>query len=204
MLYLELFLTFFKIGLFTIGGGYAMIPLIQQEMLTKGWILQQDLIDFIGISESTPGPFAINIATFVGMKTSGLLGAVISTFGVVLPSFIIILLIAKFFMNFQDNFYVRGALTGLRPTVVGLVAAAAISVFITNFIPLSIPLPQLFSQMDYLGIVIFVIVAVVYFKKNLHPIKLILLSAGLGIVFYGISEYVVSSGLLGMFTSKGV
>ena len=103
MIVLYLFLTFFKIGLFTIGGGYAMIPMIQQDILSHGWVSQSDLIDFIAISESTPGPFAINIATFVGMSKAGLIGAVSATLGVVLPSFLIILIIAKFFAHFQDR-----------------------------------------------------------------------------------------------------
>ena len=93
MSFLHLFFTFLKI---TIGGGYAMIPLIQSEVLANGWLTQQQLVDFIAVSESTPGPFAINIATFVGMKTYGVLGALATTTGVILPSFVIILLIAKF------------------------------------------------------------------------------------------------------------
>ena len=95
MILLHLFLTFFKIGLFTIGGGYAMIPLIQEEVLQNHWLSFTDLIDFIAVSESTPGPFAVNIATYIGAETAGVLGAVCATVGVVLPSFLIILLVAK-------------------------------------------------------------------------------------------------------------
>ena len=95
MILLHLFLTFFKIGLFTIGGGYAMIPLIQEEVLQNHWLSFTDLIDFIAVSESTPGPFAVNIATYIGAETVGILGAVCATAGVVLPSFLIILLVAK-------------------------------------------------------------------------------------------------------------
>lgn len=90
MIYLELFFTFFKIGLFTFGGGYAMIPMIQQSVVAKGWLTVDEVMSFVGIAESTPGPFAINIATFVGMSQSGILGAVCTTLGVVMPSFIII------------------------------------------------------------------------------------------------------------------
>ena len=89
----ELFVTFFQIGLFTFGGGYAMIPMIQDAVMRKGWMTEQELIDFIAVSESTPGPFAINIATYVGAETQGILGSVCATFGVVLPSFVIILII---------------------------------------------------------------------------------------------------------------
>ena len=101
MQFLQLFFTFVKIGLFTIGGGYAMIPLIQSEVIAHEWLAQQQLVDFIAVSESTPGPFAINIATFVGMQTYGILGALATTIGVVLPSFVIILIIAKFFLSFR-------------------------------------------------------------------------------------------------------
>ena len=94
MIFLELFITFFKIGAFTFGGGYAMLPLIQEEVLSKGWISAESLVNFIAISESTPGPFAVNMATFVGSAQGGFLGAFLATLGVVLPSFIIILIIA--------------------------------------------------------------------------------------------------------------
>ena len=95
MIYLELFLTFLKIGAFTFGGGYAMLPLIQDAVLQNKWSTQEEIIDFIAVSESTPGPFAINMATYVGSQTGGVLGAVCATLGVVLPSFIVILIIAK-------------------------------------------------------------------------------------------------------------
>ena len=108
MIIWELFFTFFKIGLFTFGGGYAMIPMIQDEIVTRGWMSMTQLVDFIAISESTPGPFAVNIATFVGESVSGFSGAFAATFGVILPSFIVILLVAKYFMTFKDNFYVTG------------------------------------------------------------------------------------------------
>ena len=103
MIYIVLFLTFFKIGAFTFGGGYAMLPLIQEEVLKKAWLSQQEIIDFIAVSESTPGPFAVNMATFIGSQTGGILGAVCATLGVVLPSFIIILIVAKCFEVFGTS-----------------------------------------------------------------------------------------------------
>ena len=101
MIFLELFWTFFKIGAFTFGGGYAMLPLIQEAVLSKGWAAPEALINFIAVSESTPGPFAINMATYIGAEQGGILGAFCATLGVVTPSFIIILLVAKFFDKFK-------------------------------------------------------------------------------------------------------
>lgn len=189
----ELFFTFFKIGLFTIGGGYAMIPMIQAEVSEKGWLTMTQLVDFIAIAESTPGPFAVNIATYVGARTLGVGGAALATFGVVLPSFVIILVIARFFMAFQDNQYVKGALNGLRPAVVGLVAAAAFSIAVENLFPrFSFShLPESLSSVNFIGLVVFIIVFLisVFPKKKLHPIFFILISAGLGIVFCMAKEF---------------
>ncbi len=187
MIYLQLLYTFFKIGLFTIGGGYAMIPLIQQEILAHAWATQSELIDFVAISESTPGPFAINVATFVGMHQAGLLGAALATLGVVLPSFLIILFIAKKFIHFQENRYVKAALYGLQPAVVGLIATAALSVFFTNVLGGISPrmlfylhgMP--FISYRSLAIVILITIASRVWKK-LHPIWLILIGGALGIL----------------------
>lgn len=132
MIYWTLFWTFAKVGLFTIGGGYAMIPLIQQELIDRhGWITPEQFTDFVGIAESTPGPFAINIATFSGIHVaeqsgaSPLLGSLCSTGGVVLPSVLIILLIAGAFHYAMRHWAVRAALEGAKPVVVGLIGAAA-------------------------------------------------------------------------------
>ena len=111
MIYFELFYIFFLIGLFTFGGGYAMIPMIQEQVVGKGWMSEAQLTDFIAISETTPGPFAINISTFVGSQTGGILGAVCATLGVILPSFIIILIVSLIISKFLNNRFVKGALT---------------------------------------------------------------------------------------------
>ena len=113
---LHLFLIFLKIGAFTFGGGYAMIPLIQREIVEeKKWISENDLLDMIAISESTPGPLGINMATYVGYTTSGVLGSFVATMGIVLPTVLLVLCIAKFLQSFKDNKYVQGAMYGLRP-----------------------------------------------------------------------------------------
>ena len=135
MIYLELFWTFLKIGAFTFGGGYAMLPLIQAEVLSHGWMDASALVDFIAVSESTPGPFAINIATYVGAETGGIGGALCATLGVVLPSFVCILIVARCFEAFRSSFVVQGCMTGLKPAVVGLIGASVLSVAATVFVP---------------------------------------------------------------------
>ena len=124
MIYLELFYIFLKIGAFTFGGGYAMLPLIQDEVIAHNWIDSQSLIDFIAVSESTPGPFAVNIATYVGAEVGGIFGSFCATLGVILPSFIIILIVAKCFIQFQKSIVIKGCMSGLKPAVVGLIGSA--------------------------------------------------------------------------------
>ena len=122
-IYLESFSTFFRIGLFTLGGGYAMIPLIEEEVVNrKKWVSKEEMLDLIAIAQSCPGVFAINIATFVGYKLRKTRGAIATAFGTALPSFLIILTIALFFSQFKDNPYVAAIFRGIRPAVVALIA----------------------------------------------------------------------------------
>ena len=118
-----LFLTFLKIGAFTFGGGYAMLPLIQAEVVRHGWMSLEELVNFVAVSESTPGPFAINISTYVGTSTAGIPGALCATLGVSLPSIIVILIVARVYDKFRRSRIVEGCLGGLRPATVGLIAA---------------------------------------------------------------------------------
>ncbi len=123
-IYLESFGIFFKIGAFTIGGGYAMIPLIENEIVTKrNWISKEDFLDLLAISQSAPGVLAVNIAIFIGYKLRGIRGSIITSLGTILPSFIIILAIALFFHQFKDNTVVERIFKGIRPAVVALIAA---------------------------------------------------------------------------------
>lgn len=180
MLLLKLFLTFFKIGLCTFGGGYAMVPLIQSEMEAHGWLDERTLVDFIAVSESTPGPIAVNLSTFIGGETAGLPGAVCATLGVVLPSFIVILLVVRFLQRFRESRVVKGALSGLAPAVVGLIAAALLSVCITVFFPAGFSVSVFTAPAFYCAAAIFLLAAVLTFKK-LHPVYVLLLCAALGI-----------------------
>ena len=179
MILLDLFLTFFRIGLFTFGGGYAMIPLISSEVVQRGWLDNQSLMDFIAVAESTPGPFAINIATYIGAETSGIPGSVCATLGVVLPSFIVILIVARFYLAFRKSRAVEGAMTGLRPTVLGLIAAAALSMAITVFFPSGFALK--ITPAITVSLVIFAAALFLILKKKLHPIIIILGSAAAGV-----------------------
>ncbi len=126
--YLQLFKIFFKIGAFTIGGGYAMVPIIEDEIVIKRkWISNEDFVDLLAIAQSSPGILAVNISIFIGYKLKGIKGAIISTLGSILPSFIIILLIAIFFQAFKNNIYVEKMFKGIRPAVVALIAAPTFS-----------------------------------------------------------------------------
>lgn len=172
---LKLFLKFLKIGAFTFGGGYAMIPLIRREIaLREGWIEDKDILDILAVSESTPGPIAVNTATFVGYRVAGPLGAACATVGVVLPSFVIILLVAKFYQAFQTNTLVKGCMNGLRPTVVGMIGASLLSVGASAF-------PAAGGVMQWvLAAVLLAAILVAHWKK-VHPILLIVGSAVVGI-----------------------
>lgn len=182
---LELFGTFFKIGLFTFGGGYAMLPMMQEEVLAHKWVEQSELINFIAVSESTPGPFAINMATYIGTEQAGILGSFFATLGVVLPSFIIILIVAKCYEKFQSSKIVRGCMSGLKPAVVGLIGAAVLSIAGTVLFPSGITAAVFTGVPFYCSVVIFLGMAVLAFKK-VHPILIICLSAVIGIaVGYG-------------------
>lgn len=194
MIYLTLFWTFFKIGLFTFGGGYAMIPLIQSEVIGHGWMTQESIVNFIAVSESTPGPFAVNISTYVGAVTGGFGGAFCATVGVVLPSFLIILAVAKFFSSFQCNRLVKGSMNGLRPAVIGLIGSAAVSVGQTVFLP-SRGMESLFSYATGVSLIVFLLALLAVWKK-LHPIIIIAASAVLGIAGGLLGEAVGCSLLL--------
>ena len=180
MIWIELVLTFLKIGAFTFGGGYAMLPLIQSAVERHGWLTQAEVVDFIAVSESTPGPLAVNMATFVGIRTGGILGAIIATLGIVLPSFIIILIIAKCFEKYKKSKAVGGIMSGLKPAVVGMIGAAFISVARTVFFPAGLSVSVFSSAGFWIFLGLFVVTTVLAFKK-VHPIKIILLSAVIGV-----------------------
>ncbi|MBQ7971767.1 MAG: chromate transporter [Clostridia bacterium] len=189
MIFLKLFWAFFKIGAVTVGGGYAMLPFIQEEVLRQGWLSADEIVNFIAVSESTPGPFAINISTYVGSVMGGqaglgvfgtLFGAFCATMGVVLPSFVIILIVAKIYDAFKKSKAVKGIMTGLKPAVVGLIAAAVLTIVSTVFAPNGWALSILKDIHTYVYLALFAVASVLAFKK-VHPILIILISAAAGI-----------------------
>ena len=181
MIYLELLWTFFKIGAFTFGGGYVMIPLIQAEVAAHGWMDPTSLVNFIAVSESTPGPLAVNVATYVGAEVGGLLGAVCSTLGVALPAFVIILVVAKCYEAFKSSHIVKGCMSGLKPGVVGLIGTAAISIGRTIFFPNGFTFSIFTDMKTYITAVIFALSLYLALKKK-SPILIICLAAILGII----------------------
>lgn len=183
MILFDLFWTFFKIGAFTFGGGLAMLRLAQEQVLAKGWLEADQIINFVALSESTPGPFAINMATYVGASQKGVLGAICATLGVVLPSFIVILIVAHFYKQFQNSHAVKGLMTGLKPTAIGLIASAVISMALTVFIPSGLTLKIFTSSEFYISLFIFAVSLFLIFckKVKIPPVVIICISAGLGI-----------------------
>ena len=190
MIYLKLFLTFFEIGLFTFGGGYAMISLIREKAIAFGWLTEEELLNMIAVSESTPGPIAVTMATFVGSAPGGILGSLVATLGVVLPSFIIILLISTFIRNFLKYKGVQAFLGGVRPCVVALILGTAVTMLLSTLLGIT-TVSGGFAP-DFKGIIIFAILVAIALlfrkikKKKPSPILMILISAGLGILFYSV------------------
>ncbi len=191
MIYLQLFYEFFIIGLFTFGGGYAMIPLIQDVVVKNEWLTIEEFYNFIGICESTPGPIAVNMATYVGSTQGGILGSVCATFGVVLPSFIIILLIAAVLNKLTSNKYFKNFIKGVRPVIVSLILFAGIKLLIKC---IGIDIHTLEVSFSYLSLIILGLIIGIYllitkvFKKRLSAIYIILISAVFGIILSFIFE----------------
>jgi len=184
MIYLELFLGFLEVGLFSFGGAYAAIPLIRDVVLAHGWMTDEALSYMIAVSESTPGPIMVNLATYVGSDQGGILGAAIATFAVVLPAFFIILLLMAAFNVLLKNRWFSAVLGGLKPCIIGIVLATGAFMLIANAFDLSGSL-----QPDIIAIALSVILAAVMFGprlagKKTSPIALIAVAAALGIIAY--------------------
>jgi len=195
MVLLKLFWMFFKIGLFSFGGGYAMIPMIQQELSINGWMTPAEFADVVAISEMTPGPIAVNSATYVGYNTAGVAGSFMATLGVSLPSFIIVVLLVRFFTKFRQSRAFSAALKGIRPATIGLMSSAVIllaGLSIFTFDSSLINLRDLLNgrfegilrafRLHPAALLIFIVILVVVKKFKLHPILAVAVSAALGII----------------------
>lgn len=184
MIYLDLFLGFLKVGCFTFGGAYAAIPLIREVVLDYGWLTDDSLTYMIAVSESTPGPIMINLATYVGSTQGGVLGSFLATFAVALPAFLLILLITAILKNACDNRYVKAVLAGLNPAIIGIILATGAYMILDHCIaPGGIQLRPV--------ILTIVLGAILYgskkwFVKKLSPIQLILIAAVAGVIAYSI------------------
>ena len=192
MIYLQLFLEFFKIGLFCFGGAFGMIPLIEETVVKHGWLTESEFFNLIGVCESTPEPIAVNTATYVGSVMGGPLGSIAATLGVVLPSFLIILLIASVLKNLTDNKYFKGFMRGVKPVVVALILSTGSMLLLKTIGYAGL---QKF-RVDVVSVVLLVLLVGIYFgitrlwKKKLSAVKIILLSAGLGVAVSLVAESV--------------
>ena len=193
MTILYLFLEFFKIGLFTIGGGYTMIPLMRETVLKYNWMPEEQFYDFLGISESTPGPIAINMATFIGASQQGFVGSLVATIGVVLPSFIIILLVATILRKLIKNKYFQAFMSGVKPVVIGLIVSTGIVLLFKSIgfdstsrqFLLNLPSLIVFSI-----IVLLFVATKLMFNKKIGNISIIILAAALGIGICMLMEHI--------------
>ena len=181
MIYLILFFEFFKIGLFCFGGAFGMIPIIKDVVLNYGWMTEPEFYSFVGLCESTPGPIAVNLATYIGSSQGGIFGSLLAVLGVTLPSFIIILLIASVLKNFTENKYFKAVLSGIQPVVVSLILYTGIT-----FLLQTVGISQTVS-IDISSVILFLLVVAVFFvyklifKKKVSAVVLIIISAVLGI-----------------------
>lgn len=193
MIYLTLFLEFFKVGLFCFGGAFGMIPLIEETVMHYGWLSESEFFDLIGVCESTPGPIAVNMATYIGSVQGGIFGSIAATLGVVMPSFLIILLVASVMKNLTENRVFRGFMQGVKPVIVALILFTGVILLVKAVGAADLAV----SSQDIVPMLIFALLAAVYFGygritgKKLSSVLLILISAGLGVAVSLLGELAV-------------
>ena len=186
MIYLQLFYAFFKTGLFAVGGGLATLPFLEEISNQYGWFTQAELTNMIAVAESTPGPIGVNMATYAGIHAGGLLGGVVATFSLILPSLIVMLIIAAFLTKFQHNSFVTSTMRFLRPMSVGLIAAAVYSVLKVALLDTSLLAQSsgwTWSCIRWPAVALAAVLGLILWKwKKLHPIVLIAIGAAAGIL----------------------
>ena len=184
MIYLELFWSFFQVGLFSIGGGYAAMPLFQTQVVDQhAWLTLNEFIDVITISQMTPGPIGINSATFVGIKIAGIGGALVATLGCVLPSCIIVLTLAHFYFKYQNLTAVRGILNGLRPAIIAMIASAGLSILLSASFAGGV-LPASLADVSWIGILLFLAAFFILKKWKLNPVWVMIGCGIIGMFLY--------------------
>lgn len=184
MLYLRLFYEFFKAGLFAIGGGLATLPFLKKIGETTGWYTQAQLANMIAISESTPGPIGVNMATYVGYESGGVLGSIVATIGLITPSIIVIMIVSSFLKKYQENKYVQAVFYGLRAASVALIAASLVSVVEMSLLNIELyeATHSILDMFNFLNILIAIVLFFAIKKYNAHPAVYLLISAILGIL----------------------
>ena len=184
MVYLELFWSFFQIGLFSVGGGYAAMPIIEHQVVElHGWMTMQEFVDIITISQMTPGPIAVNSATFVGIQIAGLPGAIVATLGCIFPSCIIVLTLAWVYSRYRNLSVVQGVLGGLRPAVVAMIASAGLSILVLSlWNGAAVSLNP--ADLDWVSLLLFVGALFALRRWKLNPIYAMLACGGVGLVLY--------------------
>ena len=191
MIYLSLFLTFLEIGAVAFGGGYAMIPLMRDKVLSHGWLTESEILNIVAVAESTPGPIAVNMATFIGSTQGGILGSALATFGVVLPAFIIMLLIAAVLKNFLHYEGVKAVMRCIRPCAIALILGTSITLFTSNILGITNGIMGGINP-DIKGLILLALIFAISFVikkisgKKPSPILMIGISAVLGIIFFEI------------------
>lgn len=189
MVYLQLFWSFFQIGLLSIGGGYAAMPLIQEQVVhLHSWLTMAEFSDIITIAEMTPGPIAVNSATFVGIQVGGLWGAVIATLGCILPSCVIVMTLAHIYYKYREITMVQGVLQGLRPAVVAMIASAGISILFLSFFKDS-KIPTAVGDVNFISVFIFGLSIFVLRKWRINPIYVMAGAGVLGLFLYQLTGY---------------
>lgn len=185
MMLFELFTTFFKIGLFSFGGGYAMLSLISDEVIAHGWMKEELFVQIIGISQMTPGSIAVNTATYVGYEAAGIPGAIVATTGVLMPSLMLLLIIAGFFFRLMNHPKVKAVFYGIRPVVAGLILSAGITVARTGFIEMSTVEGERRTFLHWETILICALMSLLLLRyKKIHPVLLIGIGATMGLILF--------------------
>lgn len=186
MIYLQLFWSFFQVGLFSFGGGYAALPLIQEQVMeVNSWLTPIEFMDILTISQMTPGPIAINASTFVGTKVGGIPGAIVATIGCVTPSCIIVLILATLYYKFKGLSMVQGIIKGLRPAVVALIGSAGLSILLTALFSTE-TFSFTLSDFNWIAAVLFLCSLFLLKKLKMNPIYVMLIAGAAGILIYGV------------------